>query len=218
MSEVAPDTGADRSGFSPVVASIFDNLLNSIHEGRLKPGDRLSDGALAKEFEVSRTPVREAIQRLRDLGLVEASAGRFTRIAIITPQRTAHATVVWAALYAELVDEVAGEVPDAVRDAMERDHEAYLAALPGLDYQQIANLAFSFFHHLMRLSRNPILVDGIRHVVYLIRLGSLDLPSAIDIAALGQAQAQLLDAIRSGRKREARRAIESVRGIRVPVE
>ncbi len=218
MSIVAPDTGADSIGFSPVVALIFGTLLDAIHEGRMQPGDRISDGSLAKEFEVSRTPVREAIQRLRDLGLIEAQAGRFTRVAVVTPQQTAHAMVVWTALYAELVEEVATRVPKAIQQAMARDHAAYLKALPSLDYQHIANLTFSFFAHLMLLSDNPILIDGIRRVVYLIRLGSLNLPSAIDIDTLGQAQAKLLEAIASGRSDEARRAIELLGGIRVPVD
>jgi DNA-binding GntR family transcriptional regulator len=221
MSVVAPDTrgnGADDGSFSPVVASIFNTLLSGIHEGRLLPGERISDGAIAEEFQVSRTPVREAIQRLRDLGLVEASASRYTRVATVTPGQTAQAMVVWIALYGALVDEVAATVPSEVRKAMEHDHASYLAQLPSLDYPAIATANFAFFGRLMPLSTNPILTDGITRVVHLIRLGSLDLPHAIDIAAVADAQEQLLRAVTDGDRRLGRQAIESIRAIEIPQE
>src|SRR5690554_8137839 len=114
MSVVAPDTrdgGAADGSFSPVVASIFTILLSGIHEGRLRPGERISDGELAEQFRVSRTPVREAIQRLRDLGLIEASASRYTRVASVTPRQTSNAMAVWVALYGALIDEVVERTP-----------------------------------------------------------------------------------------------------------
>lgn len=221
MDAWSPEAGEDISDdgeFSPVVASIFDTLLESIHQGRMLPGDRISDARLAEQFRVSRTPVREAIQRLRTLGVVEAAAGRYTRVAEIPPQRTAQAMVVWTALYTALVDEVVGRVPIEVQAAMARDHEEFVRRLPLLDYRAIATTNFLFFGRLMGLSRNPILTDGITRVVHLIRLGSLDLPHSIDIAALAGAQTQLLQAATAGDPRLGREAIESIRAIEIPQE
>jgi GntR family transcriptional regulator, rspAB operon transcriptional repressor len=221
MSVVAPDTrdgGAADGSFSPVVASIFTTLLSGIHEGRLLPGERISDGALAEQFQVSRTPVREAIQRLRDLGLVEASASRYTRVATVTPKQTAQAMIVWTALYGALVDEVAANVPTEVREAMAEDHAHYVAELPSLDFPAIATANFLFFGRLMALSTNPILTDGITRVVHLIRLGSLNLPHAIDISALSDAQEQLLRAVTVGDRRLGRQAIDNIRAIDIPLD
>jgi DNA-binding GntR family transcriptional regulator len=219
MSAVAPDAGdggADDGNFSPVVASIFNSLLGSIHDGTLQPGERISDGRLADQFRVSRTPVREAIQRLRDLGLVEASASRYTRVASVTPRQTAQAMVVWTALYGALVEEVTADVPDDVHEAMARDHADYLTQLSTLDFPAIATATFLFFGRLMPLSANPILTDGIDRVVHLIRLGSLDLPTAIDIAALADAQKQLLQAVAEHDPKLARKAVDSIRAIDIP--
>ena len=210
--------GADDGSFSPVVAAIFNTLLSAIEEGSMPAGERISDGLLAERFQVSRTPVREAIQRLRDLGLIEASAGRYTRVASVTPLQTAHALAVWIALYGALIDEVASTVPDDVREAMARDHADYLAQLPTLNFAAIATANFSFFDHLMALSTNPILTDGITRVVHLIRLGSLNLPHAIDIAALGDAQVQLLRAVAEGDRQLGRQAIDKIRAIEIPLE
>lgn len=220
MSAVSPEieVGGADSNFSPVVASIFTTLLAGIHEGRLLPGERISDGLLAEQFQVSRTPVREALQRLRDLGLIEASASRYTRVASVTPEQTAQAMVVWTALYAALAEEVAANVPGDVHDAMSRDHADYVAQLASLDFPAIATANFSFFGRLMGLSTNPILTDGITRVVHLIRLGSLNLPHSIDIAAVAEAQDQLLLAIADRDPKRARQAIESIRAIEIPQE
>lgn len=221
MSLVAPDTGeggVDDGSFSPVVASIFNNLLSDIHDGRLAPGDRISDGQLAEQFQVSRTPVREAIQRLRNLGLVEASASRYTRVASVTPLQTAHAMAVWIALYGALVDEVITAVPDTVREAMARDHADYVERVSSLDFPAISTANFLFFGRLLTLSTNPILTDGINRVVHLIRLGSLNLPHAIDIGALADAQAQLLRAVTERDPQLGREAIANIRAIDIPQE
>lgn len=59
---------------------VYAELSSAIVEGRLAPGERLSDKEIAEVIGISRTPVREAIQRLALVGLVEVSASRFTRV------------------------------------------------------------------------------------------------------------------------------------------
>ncbi len=48
---------------------IADELEEMIFTGRFKDGDRLDEIRLAKQFDVSRTPIREALQRLVLSGL-----------------------------------------------------------------------------------------------------------------------------------------------------
>ncbi len=52
----------------------------AILDGTLSPGQRLRDVDLALQLGVSRTPVREALQRLERFGLVEVAVGRYTRV------------------------------------------------------------------------------------------------------------------------------------------
>ena len=49
---------------------IFETLRDRIVYGQYPPGMRLSEKSLCEEFHVSRTPLREAIQKLVDLKLV----------------------------------------------------------------------------------------------------------------------------------------------------
>src|SRR4051794_31635876 len=61
---------------------IYTMLGQAIRDGRLTPGQRLRDIELATALGVSRTPVREALQRLARIGLVEVSANRYTRVSV----------------------------------------------------------------------------------------------------------------------------------------
>jgi DNA-binding GntR family transcriptional regulator len=54
-----------------------DTIRRWIIEGRLAPGEPLTENALAGRLGMSRIPVREALQRLREQGLVHMPEGRW---------------------------------------------------------------------------------------------------------------------------------------------
>lgn len=203
---------------SPVVTSVVQQVLTAVHEGTLLPGQRISDAVLAEEFGVSRTPVREALQRLREIGVVEASASRFTRIADVTPVQTAQAYTVWLALYRALVEEVVPTAPAGVADVMRDDHRRFLASLPSYEIQRIAKENFDFFSRLPAQSQNCALQRALTSVVHIVRLGSLHLPDRIDLEALGRAQALLLEAVAARDVTLARRAMDLLSAIEVPLD
>ncbi len=68
----------------PVTLSVYNELKNKIVSLELMPGQILMVQQLSKDFGISRTPVREAVVRLRDDGLVEESDGRKFRVSEIT--------------------------------------------------------------------------------------------------------------------------------------
>lgn len=69
----------------PVTASVtvklYDALLSAIVSGALLPGKKLSEPVIARQFGVSRAPVREAIRRLQERGLVTCIANQGARVA-----------------------------------------------------------------------------------------------------------------------------------------
>ncbi|MEO6505295.1 MAG: GntR family transcriptional regulator [Terrimesophilobacter sp.] len=208
----------DRSAFatSTVVQKVFDEILTAVHEGRLLPGQRISDVELAAELGVSRTPVREALLRLRQIGIVEASANRFTQVADVSPRETANAMIVWLALYLPLVLEVVPTVPVSTFEAMRNDHLAFQSYVAALDMQNVATSTFSFFNHLAVLSHNPTLRKALTSVVHIVRLGSLHLPDYLDFAALDRSQQLLLDAVVAQDAQAAADAIALLATIEVP--
>lgn len=55
---------------------VYGMLLDGLIEGRIRPGDRLIMDRLANELDVSRTPVRDALQRLYREGVIEPAGRR----------------------------------------------------------------------------------------------------------------------------------------------
>ncbi|GAA3994615.1 GntR family transcriptional regulator [Deinococcus rubellus] len=68
---------------------VYDQLSRWIIEGVLRPAEALRDQDIAERLGVSRTPVREALRRLEDEGLVETALNRWTRIAPLNPDQVA---------------------------------------------------------------------------------------------------------------------------------
>lgn len=79
---------------------VYATLLDAIVSGALPPDSRLRDADLAAELQVSRTPVREALQRLEDEGLVQTAPGSQTRVTPLRESDAREAVPVVAALHA----------------------------------------------------------------------------------------------------------------------
>lgn len=63
-----PLTGAEP--VTPPAPDPYEQLKESIYLGDLQPGQHLVETSLAKSFKVSRTPIREALTRLEQDGLL----------------------------------------------------------------------------------------------------------------------------------------------------
>ncbi|HEX3912993.1 MAG TPA: GntR family transcriptional regulator, partial [Steroidobacteraceae bacterium] len=86
------------NGTVTLVSSIVDRLRFEILGGRIKPGAKLRADDLKNKFEVSLTPVREALMRLSAEGLVIAEDQRGFRVAPISLQNLKEVTELRVAL------------------------------------------------------------------------------------------------------------------------
>src|SRR3954470_15525660 len=59
----------------------YTTIRDAIVDGTLQPGERLRDQELTAWLGLSRTPVRDALSRLEQDGLVKTEPQRFTRVA-----------------------------------------------------------------------------------------------------------------------------------------
>ena len=66
----APEQQPIRPTPSTLKSHIFQGLRDAIVSGRYRPGDRLNESKIAREFGISRIPVREALMQLQEHGLV----------------------------------------------------------------------------------------------------------------------------------------------------
>ncbi len=80
--------------------TVYQRLLEAITHGTLTPGERLRDDELSSWLGASRTPIREAMARLEQDGLVETAPNRFTKVATTSSVAAREAYVIAAALQA----------------------------------------------------------------------------------------------------------------------
>ena len=81
----------------PTQGDAYGLILDAIDLGTYKPGDRLVESELAERFGVSRTPIREALQRLETQGLLVRD-GRSLIVASLDHNELAELYVVRAEL------------------------------------------------------------------------------------------------------------------------
>ena len=60
----------------------YKHIADKLLSGQLVPGQKIYEPACARELNISRTPVREAIQRLRNEGLVKQVPSSGTYVAV----------------------------------------------------------------------------------------------------------------------------------------
>lgn len=76
---------ANQAGVGDRTRLMYDRIVSAFVEHRLAPGTRLREERLAELFEVSRTQVRQVLQRLEHEGLVERQPRRGA--VVISPSR-----------------------------------------------------------------------------------------------------------------------------------
>ena len=113
-------------------------------DGRFPPGAKLDPEALAREFEVSRTPIREALQQLEASGLVRVAAKRGTFVSEWSVEELAERFEVMAELEAACARLAARRITDAELAELEAAHEACrrLADQGEIDAYYAENSAF----------------------------------------------------------------------------
>jgi GntR family transcriptional regulator, rspAB operon transcriptional repressor len=55
----------------PLSSTLFNELQKDILSGKIKSGEKLTEQSICKQYDVSRTPVREALRQLEADGLIE---------------------------------------------------------------------------------------------------------------------------------------------------
>jgi DNA-binding GntR family transcriptional regulator len=108
-------------------------VRDAIVDGTLAPGERLNDNALAQWLGVSRTPLREALARLEQAGLVITKPGRYTIVSPLDTRAMRGAHSVTAAMHELAVREALPDLSGAELDAMREANAHFAAALDAGD-------------------------------------------------------------------------------------
>lgn len=112
---------------------VHARLRDAIVDGTLEPGEQLRDGELAQWLGVSRTPVREALLRLQQSGLVIARPGRSTCVATLDARAIRDAQAVVASMHELAVRQAVPQLTEADLDRMRTANQRFATALRNND-------------------------------------------------------------------------------------
>ena len=108
---------------------VYGRLRNAIVDGTFAPGEQLRDVELAAWLGVSRTPVREALLRLAEAGLVVAQPGRSTTVSSVDIRAVRDARDVVAAMHEVAVREAVESLTKADLEAMREANRRFRQAV-----------------------------------------------------------------------------------------
>ena len=112
---------------------VHRRVRDAIVDGTLGPGEQLRDHELAAWLGVSRTPVREALLRLQQSGLVAALPGRSTTVASLDTRAARDAQAVVAQMHRLAVHEAVGQLTADDLARMRAANARFRAALEAGD-------------------------------------------------------------------------------------
>lgn len=190
------------TGPASATDQVYQLILDAIVNGRLTSGQAVLDHEWTTALGVSRTPVRNALQRLNALGLLEVAPARFTRLAAYAPDTAYQEARDWAALHQAVVTSVAPTVTTALLDQLRQAGHAYQQCIaePG---RRAAN--FAFFHVLRDATPNFALHLGANATAYRLRLAEPYLPNHPD--AVTGLHTNIVTALHNGTPEAAHHAL-----------
>jgi len=150
---------------------VGERIRSNIIEGVLPPGTQLNEVELAGAFGVSRGPVREALQRLIQEGLLRSEPHRGVFVPVMTPEDVDDIYLVREAMETAAVRRIAGtsravssyKTLDKVVRAMETAEKAD-------DWNTVANRDLDFHTALVAAADSPRLVRMFTTVISETRL------------------------------------------------
>lgn len=162
MESDALEAGEDSRPRGGRATEIRASLQDEIESGKLPPGSALDERALAQRFQVSRTPVREALQQLAARGLVRIAPRQGVTVSKLSISQVRAIMEGIGELEATCAKLAARRVDDELRarldEALQMCQDA--AVEGGTEEYNAANL---HFHDVVYAgSRNPYLADLIR--------------------------------------------------------
>ena len=142
----------------PLRVQVANRLRKAILSGRMLPGAALVETALAEKMNVSRAPIREAIQILENDGLVETIAYKGKRVKPLTAREVAETyslREVFEVMAVRLILE-----NGAPLDTLRTHCDEMTAAAEADNFEALVVADEAFHHALIRLADHNLLLTS----------------------------------------------------------
>jgi DNA-binding GntR family transcriptional regulator len=201
----------DRLPDQSLSDAVAERLRAAITEGVYAPGDHLVERRLAHQFGVSHIPLREALARLAEEGLVVRLPRRGVRVASLTPRTLEEVSSLRVVLEQFVARRLKGRFTPEAHAGLQEIVGEMRSAADHRDLVRVHELDQRFHQRLWELSDHALLVDVAAQM-----RGRMNHFFRAAVASLGpdevrqhaESHQELLDVIASGNVRSAERAMQ----------
>ncbi|MCY4541969.1 MAG: GntR family transcriptional regulator [Rhodobacteraceae bacterium] len=127
---------------------VFDFLHDRIVSLKLLPGTRISEVEIARQFGVSRQPVREAFIRLANIDLLLVRPQRATEIRRFSSEKIKRSRFIRMAVECEILRRACRNATSLHHRRLNRDLESQSRAIRNRDVKRFHALDYDFHRHL----------------------------------------------------------------------
>lgn len=156
---VDPPDNSIRENYQRIQDLVFTTLRDEILSGKLQPDEKLNTSQLAKRLGVSRTPIREALNRLVSVGLVQTIPHRGIYVRNLSIQEIIELYYIRAAL-----EGIAARL--AVRNVTEDDIKSLNKYCDDMEeahqsgnYNKLLEINFQFHQTIYQATQSPQLQE-----------------------------------------------------------
>lgn len=143
----------------PLRDKVYEILRDRILKGKLPAGYALIANQLATQLGVSRTPIREALQRLQVEGLVVAGENGISIVPMISVETIESTADIREVLEVFACRRAAAQITESGIRELRRLHEQELDHLDEGDDEVMSNLNSEIHRKIAEVAENPVLID-----------------------------------------------------------
>lgn len=141
-----------------LASDVYEQILSAIVNGEIKPGERLIQEKIAAQINISRTPVREALLRLEQEGILQQSGRKGFSIREITDEEVRALYGAREAIEGYAAFTIAASKSARQLDAIEKAVKAELE-LKNRDLEKEFQINRNIHRTIVEQSDNPVLLD-----------------------------------------------------------
>ncbi|AHV92448.1 GntR family transcriptional regulator [Bordetella holmesii] len=159
-----PITTIDKDGIdAPLTDVVYQRMLDSIYAGALAPGSVINEVELAREFGVSRGPVREAVRRLQGIQIVTREPYTKARVVTMTAASALELFQVRMGLEGVACFLATQRMSDAEIEHLQRDLESHQRGRTG---HEQPDRHFDLHERIVRASGNQRIITALCDDLY----------------------------------------------------
>lgn len=144
---------------------VYQTLKDWIITGILMPGEKVVDTEISQYFEVSRTPVREALQLLSDQRLVDIIPSCGTRVSLLNQEDLAQLYEAIAGINCLALRLACPRIGTSQLQQLDQLNKAFRHEMQNGQYAKVLDADRNFHLHIFTLAGNHYLTDYFNQLV-----------------------------------------------------